>query len=126
MSAGSTRARATASWTTWAASSLGGMSLRLPPYRAMAVRTPLSTTTSRVLFIMTFPVSLLRACSHIDAAVDVELLAGDVVRVGHQEEDRLRDLFGLAEPRHRDARLQRRLDVGGHLREHVGQREARR
>ena len=47
ISAGSTPARATDSRTTAAASSVSGLSLRLPPYLPIAVRTALSTTTSR-------------------------------------------------------------------------------
>src|SRR6266542_4200583 len=43
--------RFTASRTTVAASSVGGWSLRLPPYLPIAVRTALRTTTSRALSI---------------------------------------------------------------------------
>src|SRR5215472_2429224 len=49
ISPAATPARLTASRTTVAASSVGGWSLRLPPYLPIAVRTPLSRTTSRSL-----------------------------------------------------------------------------
>src|SRR5574343_1864753 len=45
----STLARASDSLTTSAPSSVGGTSLRLPPKVPMAVRTALTTTTSRVM-----------------------------------------------------------------------------
>ncbi len=50
-SPGSTLARRTDSRVTAAANVVGGMSLRLPPYLPMAVRTPDRTTTSRCLLI---------------------------------------------------------------------------
>src|SRR5262245_56855815 len=56
-SPGSIPARATASRTHRAASSLGGMSFKLPPKPPIAVRTPLRMTTSRVLFIASPPVN---------------------------------------------------------------------
>ncbi len=44
-----TPARFSASRVTWAPSSVGGTSFRLPPKSPMAVRAPLTTTTSRCM-----------------------------------------------------------------------------
>src|SRR5947209_7648583 len=52
-SSGLTCARHSASRTTVAPSTVGGKSLRLPPYLPTAVRTPLSTTTSQCPSIIT-------------------------------------------------------------------------
>src|SRR5438477_9487090 len=93
----------------------------------MAVRTPLSTTTSRAPFSMTFLTgSAWGSPSHVDAAVDVDLLSRDVVAIGGHEHDDLRDLIRLAEPPHGDSGLDLLLDLGRDLRQHVGEREARR
>src|SRR5260370_16091853 len=57
---------------------------------------------------------------HIDAAVDVDLLAGDVVAIGRQEENRLRDFLGGGEAPHRNARQDALLHLLGHLGQHAG------
>jgi hypothetical protein len=60
-SAGSTPDRLTASRTTAAPRSAGGMSFKLPPYFPTAVRTPERTTTSRAPATATLPCSLPRS-----------------------------------------------------------------
>src|SRR5262245_5118671 len=61
-------ARFTDSRTTVAASSVGGWSFRLPPYRPIAVRTALRTTTSRSEFMLVLPsgdaIRPLGPCAH--------------------------------------------------------------
>src|SRR5215207_6193116 len=75
-SAGSTPERLTASRTTAAPRSAGGMSFKLPPYFPTAVRTPERTTTSRPAAIFT----LLLRHLHVQSAVDPVDLPGDVPR----------------------------------------------
>src|SRR5215813_14519272 len=53
--------------------------------------------------------------SHIYAAVDVDLLSGDVIALGCEERHRLRNLFRQPETAHRDSRLDLLLDVGWNL-----------
>src|SRR5262249_35355176 len=53
-------------------------------------------------------------------AVDVDLLPGDVIAVGGQEDHRPGDLLRLGETAQRDLGLDLGLDVAGHPGEHVG------
>src|SRR5215211_2528513 len=123
-SAGSTPERRTASRTTAAPRSAGGMSLRLPPYFPTAVRTPETTTTSRPAAISQLP------CldpSHVQSAVDAVDLPGDVPRVGvGQELDHPGDLLRLAEAAHRDLGDHPAQGLLGHGRDHLSGDEARR
>ena len=54
--------------------------------------------------------------SHERSAVDVDLLTGDVVAVGRQEDDRLGNLLRLGEAAQRDAALDLFLDLLRNLR----------
>src|SRR5215217_733554 len=117
-SAGSTPDRLTASRTTAAPRSAGGMSLRLPPYFPTAVRTPERTTTSRA------PATLKPPClatSHVQPAVDPVDLPGDVPRLGVGEElDHPGDLGRLPQPADRDLGDHLVEDLLGHGRDHLG------
>src|SRR5215204_2606812 len=117
-SAGSTPDRLTASRTTAAPRSAGGMSFRLPPYFPTAVRTPETTTTSRVAAIFTL---LAFATSHVQPAVDPVHLPGDVPRLGVGEElDHPGDLLRLPQPADRNGGDHLVEDLLGHGRDHLG------
>src|SRR5690242_21702589 len=59
-----TPARASASRTTWAPSSVGATSFRPPPKSPIAVRTPETTTTSRCMSISVLPHNRIRQRSY--------------------------------------------------------------
>src|SRR5690242_21336967 len=58
-----TPARASASRTTWAPSSVGATSFRPPPKSPIAVRTPETTTTSRCMSISALPHDRIAQCA---------------------------------------------------------------
>src|SRR5713101_9092408 len=64
-----------------------------------------SAIASSALVILLDAGIYLLGASHVDAAVDVDLLAGDVIPLGRQECDRLRNLLRQSEPAHRDSGL---------------------
>ena len=59
--------------------------------------------------------ALKHARLHIDAPVDVDLLASDVVTVSREKQHRLRDLFRRSEASHRNAREDLRAYLLWHL-----------
>src|SRR6266404_8365733 len=62
--------------------------------------------------------------SHVDAAVDVDLLSGDVIAFGAEERDGARDVLRLAEPAHGDLAEDLHPHVGRHFGQHVRLGEA--
>src|SRR5436190_2601423 len=98
---------------------------------SLAQASMLPSRASRTSFRTSNPLSFsLIVCSlplsHVHAAVDVDLLAGDVVAFGAEECDGARDVLRLAKPAHGDLGENLLPHLWRYLGQHVGLREARR
>src|SRR6267143_1733833 len=91
-----------------------------PPSRASWINFIGSNPLFASLIVSSLPFS------HVDAAVDVDLLPGDVIAFGAEERDGARDVLRLAEPAHGDLGEDLLPHVGRHLRQHVRLGEAGR
>src|SRR6266566_2069735 len=113
-------ARLTASRTTAAPSSVGGLSFKPPPKSPIAVRTPLKTTTSAcVMFFLLLLLYLTELLLHKRSAVDVESRACDVISIHNEVANTTGYLLWGADPTERDAGQHALLHLVGHTFPHV-------
>src|SRR5438105_2885828 len=108
-----------APWSRWYSCELVICNVTFAHASIAASRASLSNFTGSNPLFASLIAALRAPLSHVDAAVDVDLLTGDVVAFRAEERDGARDLLRLSETAHRDLAEDLLAHVGRHLGEHV-------